>query len=154
MAGWRASTSPATATCSSGTRRPAPDRAPGNGPPSVTTAATRVTTADDPYHAVHAWGGDVMPEAESRADSILPSAEEAAELVPGPDSVTWRISGDARILTTAGYALVLQVAHPTVGAGVAEHSNFREDPWGRLFRTLDYTTIMVYGGAELAAQTG
>ena len=47
-----------------------------------------------------------MPESEQRADSLLPSVEEAAALVPGPDSITWRISGDARILTTAGYALV------------------------------------------------
>ena len=95
-----------------------------------------------------------MLEGEQQSDSVLPSVEEAASLVPGPGSMTWRISGDARILTTAGYALLLQVAHPTVGAGVAEHSNFRQDPWGRLFRTLDYTTIMVYGDHELAAETG
>ena len=95
-----------------------------------------------------------MPDPEQQSDSVLPSVEEAATLVPGPESITWRISGDARILATAGYALMLQVAHPTVGAGVAEHSNFRQDPWGRLFRTLDYTTIMVYGGHELAAETG
>ena len=36
----------------------------------------------------------------------------------------------------AGYALVLQVAHPTVAAGVEEHSRYRQDPWGRLVRTL------------------
>jgi uncharacterized protein (DUF2236 family) len=54
----------------------------------------------------------------------------------------------------AGYALMLQVSHPVVGAGVAEHSNFKEDPWGRLLRTLDFTTSVVYGGPELAWQTG
>jgi uncharacterized protein (DUF2236 family) len=54
----------------------------------------------------------------------------------------------------AGYALMLQVSHPVVGAGVSEHSNFRADPWGRLLRTLDFTTSMVYGGPELAWQTG
>lgn len=37
---------------------------------------------------------------------------------------------------------------------MAEHSNFRADPWGRLLRTLDFTTSMVYGGPELAAATG
>lgn len=93
-----------------------------------------------------------MPEPPT--ESALPSAADAEALVPGPESVAWRISADARILSTAGYALLLQVAHPTVGAGVAEHSNFRADPWGRLLRTLDYTTIMTYGGAKLAAQTG
>jgi uncharacterized protein (DUF2236 family) len=82
------------------------------------------------------------------------SAEEAAELVPRPGSVVWRYAGDARLLSTAGYALLLQVSHPTVGAGVTEHSNFKADPWGRLFRTLDYTYSMVYGGPELAAEIG
>ena len=57
-------------------------------------------------------------------------------------------------MATAGYALMLQVAHPTVGAGVHEHSNFEADPWGRLLRTLDYTTVMVYGSPELAGPMG
>jgi uncharacterized protein (DUF2236 family) len=54
----------------------------------------------------------------------------------------------------AGYALLLQVSHPTVGAGVSEHSQFRRDPWGRLLRTLDYTYTMVYGGPEAAGEMG
>jgi uncharacterized protein (DUF2236 family) len=66
----------------------------------------------------------------------------------------WRYAGDARLLAGAGYALLLQVSHPTVGAGVGEHSNYAEDPWGRLVRTLDYTYVMVYGGPRLAAATG
>jgi uncharacterized protein (DUF2236 family) len=66
----------------------------------------------------------------------------------------WRYAGDIRLLATGAYAILLQVAHPTVGAGVSEHSSFRRDPWGRLFRTLDYTYAMTYGGPELAAATG
>jgi uncharacterized protein (DUF2236 family) len=84
---------------------------------------------------------------------VPPSGEQAASLVPGPDSVTWRFAADARILVAAGYALVLQVAHPTVAAGVREHSDYANDPWGRLLRTLDYTNLMIYGGAEAAAIT-
>jgi uncharacterized protein (DUF2236 family) len=86
--------------------------------------------------------------------SIFPTDEEVFELVPGPASVSWRKAGDIRLLAGAGYALVLQVSHPTVGAGVAEHSNFAADPWGRLLRTLDYTTVMVYGGPRLAPEMG
>jgi uncharacterized protein (DUF2236 family) len=48
----------------------------------------------------------------------------------------------------------MQVSHPSVGAGVSQHSNFKQDPWGRLLRTLDYTSAMVYGGPELAWQVG
>ncbi len=84
----------------------------------------------------------------------LPAPDEVPALIPARDSVVWRYAGDARLLTTAGYALLLQVAHPTVGAGVSEHSNFKADPWGRLFRTLDYSYSMVYGGPRLAGEIG
>ncbi len=87
-------------------------------------------------------------------DPALPSAGAAPDLVPRPGSTLWRYAGDARLLAGAGYALVLQVSHPTVGAGVGEHSNYAEDPWGRLLRTLDYSYVMVYGGPRLAAETG
>jgi uncharacterized protein (DUF2236 family) len=81
----------------------------------------------------------------SRA-SILPTDEEAEELVLGPDSLAWRRLGDPRYFFGAGYALLLQVSHPTVGSGVRDHSNFQEDPWGRLMRTTDYLYLLVYGG--------
>lgn len=88
------------------------------------------------------------------ASAVLPSEHEVPGLVPRPGSVTWRAAGDARMLAGAGYALLLQVSHPVVGAGVAEHSNFREDPWGRLWRTLDYVSLSVFGGPEAAAEIG
>jgi uncharacterized protein (DUF2236 family) len=59
-----------------------------------------------------------------------------------------------RTLLGAGTALVLQVAHPTVAAGVREHSDFERDPWGRLLRTLDYVNLLVYGGPEPAMRAG
>ena len=89
-----------------------------------------------------------------RTKRILPAPEEAPGLAPRPGSAVWRYAGDVRLLAGAGYALILQVSHPTVGAGVGEHSNYAEDPWGRLLRTLDYSYVMVYGGPRLAAQTG
>lgn len=86
--------------------------------------------------------------------SILPTEEELADLVPAKGSVTWRLAGDARLLGGAGYALALQVAHPTVGAGVAQYSAFAVDPWGRLLRTLDYVNGTIYGGPKLAGAIG
>jgi uncharacterized protein (DUF2236 family) len=83
---------------------------------------------------------------------IIPDPSEAWRLLPPPGGVVWRHSSDARLLATAGYALVLQVAHPTVGAGVSEHSDFKSDPWGRLLRTLDYLYGTVYGGPGLAPE--
>jgi uncharacterized protein (DUF2236 family) len=68
----------------------------------------------------------------------------------GPDSITWRVNREGVLLLGGGAALILQVAHPLVGAGVAEHSNYREDPWGRLYRTLDLTTKIVFGSTDEA----
>lgn len=71
-----------------------------------------------------------------------------------PSPTTLRIAADARLMAGAGYALLLQVAHPVVSAGVAEHSNFQEDPYGRLVRTLDYVNVSVFGSDEAAAEMG
>lgn len=86
--------------------------------------------------------------------SVLPSEAEYAQLAPRPGSPVWRAFNDVRMLTTAGYATLLQVAHPTVGAGVHEYSSFTKDPWGRLLRTLDYVHGTIYGGPELAGSIG
>jgi uncharacterized protein (DUF2236 family) len=51
---------------------------------------------------------------------------------PGPDSLVWRRMADDRMILLGGATLVLQVAHPAVGAGVAQHSNFKAEPWRRL----------------------
>jgi uncharacterized protein (DUF2236 family) len=85
---------------------------------------------------------------------VFPEREEAIRLAVGPESITWRRAGDARTMFGAGAALLLQVAHPTVAAGVREHSDFKSDPWGRLWRTLDYVHMLVYGGPEAAVNTG
>src|SRR5256884_9866425 len=89
-----------------------------------------------------------------QAATVMPPPGEWQALVPRPGSITWRRASDARLLIAAGYALLLQVSHPTVGAGVSEHSEFRRDPWGRLLRTLDYTYTMVYGGPPPAGGGG
>lgn len=47
-------------------------------------------------------------------------------------------------------ALLLQIAHPLVAAGVAQHSQFREDPWARLSGTLRSYLRIVYGSANAA----
>lgn len=70
----------------------------------------------------------------------------------GPESITWRVNREGVLLLGGGAAIILQVAHPLVGAGVAEHSNYREDPWGRLYRTLDITTSMVFGSTGEARE--
>jgi uncharacterized protein (DUF2236 family) len=84
------------------------------------------------------------------ATALFPSAEEVEEILVGPGSVTWRHASDARLYPVMLYALLLQVAHPTVGAGVRDYSDFERRPWNRLLRTIDYVTLLVYGGADAA----
>lgn len=72
----------------------------------------------------------------------------------GPRSAIWRVNREGVLLLGGGRALILQVAHPLVAAGVAEHSNYREDPWGRLYRTLDTVLKMVFGPTEVAREAG
>ena len=89
-----------------------------------------------------------------RMAKILPDAEEAARLAPGPRSVIWRIGSDARVMSAAGAPLLLQVAHPTVAGGVREHSDFKKDLWDRLWRTLDFVYLLTYGGPQAASHIG
>lgn len=68
----------------------------------------------------------------------------------GPDSLTWRLSRERVMLLGGPRALLLQLAHPLVAAGVAEHSSFQADPLQRLRRTLDGTLAIVFGTTSQA----
>jgi uncharacterized protein (DUF2236 family) len=62
-----------------------------------------------------------------------------------PSSIAWKIHSDPAMLIGGIRALFQQALHPQAMAGVAEHSNFREDAWGRLQRTGDYVTTVTFG---------
>lgn len=63
-----------------------------------------------------------------------------------------RWSRENAVVMGGGCALLLEVAHPLVAAGVARHSSFRTDPFGRLQRTLAAMGAIVFGsGAQAVA---
>ena len=64
------------------------------------------------------------------------------------DSVARRLNRESFLLFGGAAALLLQVAHPLVAAGVARHSDFRRDPFGRLMRTVDTTLAIVFGRTD------
>ena len=69
----------------------------------------------------------------------------------GQGSEAWRLNREAMLLLGAGpRALLLQLAHPAVAAGVADHSDFRADPWRRLAGTLRSYLTIVYGSTTAA----
>lgn len=66
-----------------------------------------------------------------------------------------RIHRERALLVGGGRALVMQLAHPAVAAGVAEHSDFPQRALVRLRRTLDLSLAVVYGSqgeAQAAAE--
>lgn len=57
-------------------------------------------------------------------------------------------SAEAILLAGGARAILLQIANPAVGRGVAEHSDFRERPLDRLHGTLTYLYVIRYGTAD------
>jgi uncharacterized protein (DUF2236 family) len=63
--------------------------------------------------------------------------------------VYWRVARENLVALGAGpRAVLLEVAHPLVAAGVAAHSRFRHDPAGRLLRTMTSALQVTFGSAR------
>jgi len=96
-------------------------------------------------------GGGATPERP-----LAPGARprrDAADIAGlyGPSSEAWRLNREAALLLGAGpMAVLLQVAHPLVAEGVAQHSTFTADPWARLEGTLRSYLRLVYGSGTVA----
>jgi uncharacterized protein (DUF2236 family) len=62
-----------------------------------------------------------------------------------PRDLMWQINRESVLLLAGPRALLMQLAHPLVAAGVAAHSDFRREPISRLRRTLDAMLGIIYG---------
>ncbi len=65
-----------------------------------------------------------------------------------PDSAIQRVHGDASMFVGGLRALLLQSLHPLAMAGVAAHSGYKGDPWGRLQRTSHFLAVTTFGSAD------
>jgi uncharacterized protein (DUF2236 family) len=65
-------------------------------------------------------------------------------------SITRRVNRENILLLGGGRALLMQLAHPKVAAGVDEHSDFRTHPIRRLRRTIRMTMAIVFGDRDTA----
>ena len=72
----------------------------------------------------------------------------------GPGSMVWRVGRERVLLMGGAAALLLQIAHPLIAAGVVDHSGFRRDPFQRLRSTLDATLRITFGDAAQARDAG
>jgi uncharacterized protein (DUF2236 family) len=68
----------------------------------------------------------------------------------GPGSVVWQVWRERLLLVGGPAAVLLQVAHPLIAAGVAAHSSFRDDPLRRLRAVLNTTLTVVFGDRQQA----
>ena len=68
----------------------------------------------------------------------------------GPESVTWQVHADLSVLVGGIRSLLVQTLHPLAMAGVAHHSNYRDDPLGRLQRTAVFIATTTYGTTSRA----
>ncbi len=62
----------------------------------------------------------------------------------GPGSLLWHYAGDHRMAFTGLSSGLLQLLHPAIGAGVAEHSDFFNDPWDRILRSVPQIMGVIY----------
>ena len=67
-----------------------------------------------------------------------------------PDDVIWRVHADASMFVGGIRALLVQSLHPLAMAGVAAHSGYKGDPWGRLQRTSTFLATTTFGTVEHA----
>jgi uncharacterized protein (DUF2236 family) len=71
-----------------------------------------------------------------------------------PDSTIRLVSREAVLMLGGGRALLMQAAHPLAVAGIVGHSDYRENPWRRLERTMTSVWTVVYGTREEADRVG
>ena len=97
-----------------------------------------------------------MPGPGRRADRFRQYLEDLArDIEPqagffSPGTVFWRVSREPALLLAGMRALLLQIAHPKIAQGVADHSRYREDPLGRGIRTFTAVYSLVFGRREEA----
>src|SRR5579859_2769603 len=68
----------------------------------------------------------------------------------GPRSMVWRVHRDRSFPLAAIRSLMVQALHPLAMAGVAEHSDWKRNPFGRLAATSGYVLTVTYGDTASA----
>lgn len=110
-----------------------------------------MTVVANPVERVRARVGDALFTKVAGPDGD--AARDRIHLTPGPrwftaGSPIRRVHADAAMFVGGLRALLLQSLHPLAMAGVAGHSGYRSDPWGRLARTSTFLATTTFGTAE------
>jgi len=81
---------------------------------------------------------------------VLATLDPGAPFPLGRDSIVRRVAAEPVTALLVQRALVMEVAHPMVGAGVHHHSGFRAHPIRRAWVTADAALRLVFGDDEVA----
>ncbi|HEX9561668.1 MAG TPA: oxygenase MpaB family protein [Candidatus Dormibacteraeota bacterium] len=92
--------------------------------------------------------GMMGPLALAYERSVLESPKDGGLF--GPRSMVWRVHRDRSFPLAAIRSLMVQALHPLAMAGVAQHSNWQRDPFGRLAATAGYVLTVTYGDTDAA----
>ena len=76
--------------------------------------------------------------------------EGMAKPLFSPRSVFWKVNRELACTFAAPRAVLMQIAHPLVAAGVAEHSEFRKHRFARLYRTSMAAAAITFGTRDFA----
>jgi uncharacterized protein (DUF2236 family) len=105
------------------------------------------------------WLGIVNRVSSSRLEMMAPLAGAYARSVAqrpadtglfGPGSLVWRVHRDRSFPLAAVRSLMIQALHPLAMAGVAQHSDWKRDPFGRMAATGGYILTVTYGDRAAA----
>lgn len=66
------------------------------------------------------------------------------------DDILWQVHSEMLIGLAGPRALLLELAHPLVAEGVARHSSFKRNPFGRLIRTMRVMHLLTFGTGDHA----
>lgn len=110
---------------------------------------------DATLEPVRLW---IAGQIRTRVVGDEPAQAMAAIDAPGPrwfaeDRVIRRVHSDASMFVGGLRAILLQSLHPLAMAGVAAHSDYRADPWGRLQRTAEFLAATTFGPVTLAEES-
>jgi len=94
------------------------------------------------------------PGTSGDAMSSTTRRERAHGAPLGPGSLLWSVAGDPRGLLTGSAAGIMQLMLPGLGAGVSDHSNFFDDPFDRIFRSIPYIWGSIFADDDQGTAMG
>jgi uncharacterized protein (DUF2236 family) len=104
-------------------------------------------------HTTRRAAGGALREVFSAPPETLKALASAGDAgLFGPGSVAWKVHAHPAALVGGIRSLIVQTLHPLAMAGVADHSDYRSDPLGRLQRTSAFVAVTTYGSTAQAEE--